>query len=382
LDRAHLATIPRAPGVYLMRDAHDRVIYVGKAKNLRARVSSYYSQPLGYTRKMDGLLESIARIETVETGSELEALLLEAQLIRRYRPQYNTQLRNTDSYPYIKIDLANPWPRVALTRQRADDDAVYFGPFRVARAARAAVELIQEVFPLRTCTRSFKSPKSYGSPCISLALGRCLGPCVGAADRDRYRGLVHDVVRFLKGDTSEVIGRLQRELEECAERLDFERAARLRDQIRRVQSLILSQQLLDEAVERGNALIVTPSPGGDGRGFLLVVRGRLWARVEAGPADNDADVAYRLERSWRRAREGPVASVDQDSLDEVHILGRWLRRYAGHPAILPLDGEPLDWLALARAGRALPAPALVFDGRASGEPGGKDDAFSPVEDTW
>ncbi|HLI51486.1 MAG TPA: exonuclease domain-containing protein, partial [Thermomicrobiaceae bacterium] len=111
LDRRHLENIPHRPGVYLMHDVHDRVIYVGKAKDLHARVSSYYSQPLGYTRKMDGLLESIERIETVETGSELEALLLEAQLIRRYDPQFNTQLRHTESYPFIRIDPASPWPR-------------------------------------------------------------------------------------------------------------------------------------------------------------------------------------------------------------------------------------------------------------------------------
>src|SRR5690606_22617850 len=111
LDRAHLDGVPSSPGVYLMHDARDRVIYVGKAKNLRNRLSSYYSQPLGYTRKMDGLLESIQRIETIQTGSELEALLLESQLILRFQPQFNRQLRNTESYRYIKIDIANPWPR-------------------------------------------------------------------------------------------------------------------------------------------------------------------------------------------------------------------------------------------------------------------------------
>ncbi|HEU5422772.1 MAG TPA: exonuclease domain-containing protein, partial [Nitrolancea sp.] len=240
LARDHLEGIPHTPGVYVMHDARDRVIYVGKAKDLRNRVASYYSQPLGYTRKMDGLLESIARIESVETGSELMALLVESQLIRRYQPQYNRQLRNSESYPYIKIDVGNPWPRVALTRQRADDGAVYLGPFRVASAAKTTIELIHDVFPLRSCTRSFRTARSYGSPCLELALGRCPGPCVGSADREEYRATVHRVVDFLHGAQDEAIERLHDELARAADTLDFEKAARLRDRLRRVQQLVLS----------------------------------------------------------------------------------------------------------------------------------------------
>lgn len=362
LDRSHLEGIPHAPGVYLMYGARERVIYVGKAKDLRNRVSSYYSQPLGYTRKMDGLLESIERIEVVETGSELEALLLEAQFIRRYRPQYNTQMRNNEAYPYIKIDIGNPWPRVTLTRQRADDGAVYFGPFRVARSARETVDLINEVFPLRTCARSFRTARSYGSPCLRLSLGQCLGPCTGMVDRDAYRQAVQDVIGFLRGERDEVMARLHQELVACAERLDFERASRLRDRIRRVQQLVLSQQLLAETEQRGTVLIVTPSPESGAREFLLVVRGRLWAQIRAAAGDTDDDVAARLARSWERAQQTTMPAVDQDSLDQVHLLGRWLRKYAGHRAIIPLDAVP-NWVALVAQGRALTDDELSFDSR-------------------
>ena len=168
---------PRAPGVYLMRDANERVIYVGKAKNLRDRVGTYFSQPLGYTRKMDGLIESLSRIQVEVVGSELEALLLESQLIRRYQPRYNTALRSHEQYPFIRIDVANPWPRVSLAKSRKDDGARYFGPFRSAATARKTVDLINRVVPLRTCARSFRDARSYGSPCLQLDLGRCLGPC-------------------------------------------------------------------------------------------------------------------------------------------------------------------------------------------------------------
>ena len=297
LDRSHLAGIPSTPGVYLMHDVTGRVIYVGKAKNLRNRVASYYSQPLGYTRKMDGLLESIQRIETVQTGSELEALLLESQLILRHQPQYNRQLRNTESYRYIKIDIWNPWPRVTLTRQWKPDGSVYFGPFRVARAARVTVDLLNDTFKLRTCPRSFKTARSYGSPCLRLSLGKCPGPCVARADRDEYRRTVHDVIAFLRGERDDVIELIQGQLAECAEQLDFERAARLRDRLRRVQQLILSQQILDEAAARGNQMVVTASVDPDARELMMVIRGRLWAQIQA------RDDRFRIRRSssgWRQ----------------------------------------------------------------------------------
>lgn len=360
LDRSHLDGVPASPGVYLMRDARDRVIYVGKAKNLRNRLASYYSQPLGYTRKMDGLLESIQRIETIQTGSELEALLLESQLILRFQPQFNRQLRNTESYRYIKIDISNPWPRVTLTRGRNPDDAIYFGPFRVARAAKAAVELVNDTFKLRTCPRSFKNSRSYGKPCLQLSLGKCPGPCVGAADRDEYRRTIHDVIGFLRGEQNDAIELIQRQLAEAAEHLDFERAARLRDRMRRVRQLILSQQILDDAAGRGNLVIITPAVDPTARELLLVIRGRLWAQFVVQTSDAARSVAARIEQSWQRAKAFPDPGVDHDSLDQVHILERWLRKHDGHPAIVALNDEP-EWLELIAYARARTNEELTLD---------------------
>jgi excinuclease UvrABC nuclease subunit len=310
---------------------------------------------------MEGLLESIAEIDVVEAGSELEALLLESQFIRRYRPRFNTQQHNYESYPYIKVDISNPWPRVMLTRDRVDDGARYFGPFRCSSSARAAVDLLQDIYPLRTCTRSFRTRRSYGSPCLRLDLGRCLGPCAGIADRDSYRKAVYDVIAFLHGDHDEVLAHLQRQLEAAADQLDFERAARLRDQLRRAQQIVLHQQLLDQALDIGNVLIVTPSPEPGARELLMVVRGRLWARIRAGAEDADSKVAGRLERSWRRAQQVPDGMIAQDMLDQMYILARWLRKHAGHPGILPLRPAPDDWQLVVRAARALDASQLSFD---------------------
>ncbi len=360
LDRSHLDGIPSTPGVYLMMDATGRVIYVGKAKNLRNRVSSYYSQPLGYTRKMDGLLESIQQIETVQTGSELEALLLESQLILRHQPQFNRQLRNTESYRYIKIDTWNPWPRVTLTRQWKPDGSTYFGPFRVARAARVTVDLLNDTFKLRTCPRSFKTARSYGSPCLRLSLGKCPGPCVARADRDEYLRTVRDVVGFLKGDRDDVIAMIHAQLAQAAEQLDFERASKLRDRLRRVQQLILSQQILDEAAARGDQVIVTPSVERDAREILLVVGGRLWAQLRVDAGDDEKTVIRRLDAVWERSRQFSSPGVDHDSLDQVHILERWLRKHSGHPSIVSLPETP-DWAAVVRRARELTIEELTAE---------------------
>ncbi len=342
LDRSYLSDIPHAPGVYIMRDKDDRILYVGKAKDLRKRVASYYSQPLGYTRKMDGLLETLARIQIEVVGSELEALILESQLIRRYRPRYNTVQRNAEQYVYVKVDISNPWPRVTTCRDRADDGALYFGPFKSSSRARDAVELVNDVLPLRTCRRSFADKRSYGSPCLELELHRCLGPCVGRADAEIYRGLVRDVVAFFNGNTTQMIARLHAKLQETVATLDFERAARLRDRIRQVERLATEQHLLDGAGRYEHALLVLPSPEPNKREVWYLLKGRRWAQLTVDDSERAEELARRLEPITERARDGATAFVpDHHAVDELSILARWMRRTPEHPALIALDDRQL-----------------------------------------
>ncbi|MBX6754441.1 MAG: GIY-YIG nuclease family protein [Thermorudis peleae] len=362
LDRSFLAQAPERPGVYIMRDAQGRVLYVGKARNLRRRLSSYYSQPLGYTRKMDGLLESIADIEVIETGSELLALLLESQLIRRYTPPYNTQQRNHERYPYIKVELGNPWPRVYLTRYRDDDGAFYAGPFHSSTAARATVELLHKVFPLRTCPRSFRTLRSYGSPCLALSLGRCLGPCVGRADREHYHTMIQQVIAFLRGENQGVIDRLHQQIAAAVARQDFEQAARLRDLLRSAELLVRAQRTLDAAAARAPTVVITRSVDPGSRAFLLILHGRLWAIVHCSLNDTDAEVAARLQRAYERGCAAKAMPLAQDELDTFWILERWIAAHAGSPAIIQLPASP-DWLALVQHGRSLPDAVVAGDGK-------------------
>lgn len=411
LDRSLAHGMPKKPGVYLMKDARGEIVYVGKAKNLRDRVSSYYSQPIGYTRKMDGLIEAVTKIDHEIVGSELEALLLESQLIRRLQPRYNTALKRSEHYPYIKVDTTNPWPRVQVARQWKDDGARYFGPYRNATSARKTVDVINSVLPLRTCTRSFKNARSYGKPCIALDLGQCLGPCTGQANADEYRQIVHDVLRFLDGKDKVLHQRLIGELEKAATRLDFEKAARLRRGLRSVTTILDEQTRLRDAETLHNLLVVLPSADHDCRELLVVLKGRAWAQLRArrvralerttagrpegedgviashpvGPDGDDplSDLAARLESSLVRSRGAVVRERDHYSVDEANILNRWLFRNAGHPALIALpmtdDGvAAADSFVLAQRALSVTDQALsTLEMRHAGVAESEEDLSSP-----
>jgi DNA polymerase III epsilon subunit family exonuclease len=371
LDRSYVRDVPHAPGVYIMRDADDRVLYVGKAKDLRKRVMSYYSQPLGYTRKLDGLLETLARIDVEVVGTELEALILESQLIRRYRPRFNTVQRNVEQYVYVKIDISNPWPRIVVSRDRSADGAVYFGPFKSSSRAREAVDLINDVLPLRTCRRSFADKRSYGSPCLELSLHRCAGPCVGRADPEVYRGMIGDVLAFFRGDTSRIIAHLHAKLEETVKTLDFERAARLRDRIRRAEFLAGEQTVLDSAARYGHALLVLPGTAPDLREVWYLLRGRRWAQLTVQDGAGPEDLYERLTPIFARASAAFDAFVpDHHAVDEMSILDRWMRRTPRHPALITF-ADASELRDAARAALAVDLATPFGD-----VPGGVDESAS------
>lgn len=353
LDPEYVSCAPSTPGVYIMRSSDERVLYVGKAKDLRARIRSYYSQPLGYTRKMDGLLQSIHQIETVETGSELSALLLEAQLIARYRPQFNRQMRTSDNYPYIRVETTNPWPRVNLVKEIAWDGASYFGPYRSSRAARATVDALNDVFPLRSCSRSFKSSRSYGSPCTELDFGRCLGPCTGLADPDEYAGYVRQILSFLNGDVDPVFDRLHQQLERAAERLDFEKAEQIRNRIDRVTELTQSQCVLSDAFNTGQLAIALPGVDPETREILLTRHGRSWSKRIFHFEESVEAVAADLARSWERAETQASTTILQRELDSVQILARWVRKNWEHPSIAPIPDNSPDWESIVEHARTV-----------------------------
>ncbi|HET8908243.1 MAG TPA: exonuclease domain-containing protein [Ktedonobacterales bacterium] len=347
LNPAWRQSFPARPGVYLMKDADGEVIYVGKAKSLRDRLASYYNQPLGYTRKMDGLLQSVQHIETRVLGSELEALLVESRLIKELQPRYNVQLRNYELYPFIKLDIQHAYPRFYATRDVSADGARYFGPFRSTRIVNATLELIQKVFPLRTCTRTLPPAAKPSDPCLRYHLKRCPGPCRGELSdeaSDTYRGAIEEACAFLGGERADLIDRLKGEMFEAAARQDFERAARLRDALKDADQVLLGQRLVTGAVEANNLLIVYPSSEPEHIEVFLIRHGRLLAQRRVAQASELLHDELRTLVAEAAVLGTPPSRVGRAEVDQINIIARWISHHSEDDAraFFRLPGELAD----------------------------------------
>lgn len=342
LNPAWKQHFPTKPGVYLMKDANQQVIYVGKAKCLKDRLSSYYSQPLGYTRKMDGLLQNVQEIETRVLGSELEALLVESQLIKQLQPAYNVQLRNYEHYPFIKIDVQHPFPRVYATREVAADGARYFGPFRSRHIVNLTIDVVQKIFPVRTCLRSLPPQAKPSEPCLRLHLDRCPAPSRGGVDPEPYRKTIEEVCAFLGGEREDLLDRLRRQMFEASQQLNFERAAWLRDTIRSVDEVLIGQRLITGAVEANNLFIVYPSAKEDHNELFLIRHGRL---VEQRSISHEPEIMKQTVRELLKtaAELGePPKIVGRAEVDQINIISRWIHRHSDDRAFFPFQHALAD----------------------------------------
>lgn len=232
-----LAVLPDKPGVYLMHDAEGKVIYVGKAVVLKNRVRSYFRNLASHTPKVKAMVAKIAEIETIVTSSEVEALILECNLIKKYRPRYNISLKDDKTYPYLKVTMQEDFPRLYMTRRLQRDGAKYYGPYADAGAMHATVKLLRTMFPLRTCRKM-----NPDRPCLNYHIKRCLAPCAGYVSKNEYGKMIKSVCMVLDGRTTELERDLKQRMQEAAENYAFEEAARLRDQLQAVERLNESQK--------------------------------------------------------------------------------------------------------------------------------------------
>jgi len=233
--------LPASPGVYLFKDAEGNILYVGKAANLRHRVSSYFGAGQKLTPKLKRMMSKVADLEYFVTTSEQEALILELNLIKRHHPGYNVRLKDDKTFPYLKIDTGKDWPRVHITRRLEEDGGRYFGPFASARSVRQTLKLIKGIFPFRSCNRSITGTDSRA--CLEYHIGHCLAPCLGVVSRKEYAEVIKQVILFLEGKQERVAKQLKSQMNQAAEALDFERAARLRDQIQAVEQVVEGQRI-------------------------------------------------------------------------------------------------------------------------------------------
>ena len=238
---AKLSALPARPGVYLFKDGEGKVIYVGKAANLRSRVRSYFGAPSNLPSKIQRLVPTIQDLEFVITNSEQEALILECDTIKRYAPKFNASLKDNKTFPYLKIDIREDWPGVYITRRVQKDGARYFGPFASAGSVRKTLRLVKKIFPYRSCSKRIDGKDRR--PCLDYHIHQCLGPCIGAVEKGEYREVINQVILFLQGKQELILHELDAKMKAAAQQLQFEKAALLRDQIDAIEEVIEGQRI-------------------------------------------------------------------------------------------------------------------------------------------
>ncbi len=245
IERPPAAGVPDAPGSYQFLDPQGRIIYVGKAKSLRARLATYFQDPATLPVRTRQMLAAAANVEWIEVANEVEAVFLEYNLIQTHQPRFNVRLKDDKSYPYLAVTVSEPWPRAVVMRGRKRTGVRYFGPYAHAYAIRETLDLLLRTFPVRTCTNAkFERHERLGRPCLYAHIEKCAAPCVGAVAPEEYRTITAELLRFLEGDTTPVLARLESQMRDAAEALEFERAARLRDQLGSVRRAVERQEMV------------------------------------------------------------------------------------------------------------------------------------------
>lgn len=246
--QSKLAALPTSPGVYLMKNEAGEIIYVGKAVNLRNRVRSYFQKSAGHSLKVQVMVEQIADFEYIVTDSEVEALILENNLIKEHSPRYNVRLKDDKTYPYIKVTVQEAFPRVLMVRRRLKDGARYFGPYTDVTVVKKTLAFLRTLFPIRTCNKKIEEG-SQERPCLNYHIGRCLAPCAGLVSREKYGEMIEEVIMFLEGRIDRLLPELTRKMQEAAAKLEFEKAARFRNQIHGLQTLAEKQKIVAQHTE-------------------------------------------------------------------------------------------------------------------------------------
>jgi excinuclease ABC subunit C len=320
--------LPAEPGTYLFLDASKRPVYVGKAKSLRARVRSYFGNPADLAPKVRRTVEATHEIEFIVTRSEMEALLLEYNLIKEHRPRYNVVYRDDKRYPYLRVSVGDTFPRVVPTRRVENDGARYFGPYTDVGAMRRTLRILGTIFPLPTCSIRLEEGMSERG-CLDYDLGRCLGPCRGDVDPDDYRKVVDEVLAFLAGKREDVVADLERRMEQAARELRFEEAARLRDRIHSLERTVAPQHVTIEGKKDSDALGLARL-GRQAIGVLIQLRdGRVIGRdrleIACTPAEAEKEIVRGLLLGFYQVRESvPAEILVPAEPPDAELLAAWL----------------------------------------------------------
>ena len=352
--KEELKKLPNKPGIYIMKNDRDEILYIGKAINLKNRVRQYFQSSKNLMPKIKTMVSKVSYFEYIVTDSELEALILECNLIKEHRPRYNTLLKDDKNYPYIKITTNDEFPRVFVTRQMKKDKNKYFGPYINQKALRETVELIQNIWNIRTCNRNL--PKDIGRqrPCLNHSIGKCKAPCNGKVSGDEYKKMISEIIDFLNGNTQYIIENLEREMNELAKELEFEKAGKVRDQINSIKSIAERQKIVNTTDEDQDVIAFARS-GDEALVQIFFVRkgkliGREHFRMNGVEGLKRSEVMNSfIKRFYSGTAYIPKEIIMQEDIKERKVIQEWLTYKKGYNVYLkaPQKGDKSKLVELA-----------------------------------
>ncbi|KGK87324.1 excinuclease ABC subunit UvrC [Clostridium sp. HMP27] len=351
----HLKVLPDKPGVYIMKNALGEVIYVGKAKVLKNRVRQYFQSSRNHSEKVRAMVKNIAEFEYIVTDSEMEALILECNLIKKHRPRYNILLKDDKSYPFIKVTTTEDFPRVFVTRHVIKDGAKYFGPYTDVSAVYETLELIKKIFPIRTCKRVIKEDdKESVRPCLNYHIGLCKGPCAKIISREEYKSIISDITSLLSGKSAGILRDLEVEMEKSAESLQFEKAAAFRDKINAIKKVTEKQKIITSNFENEDFISLYKDEKDVCVQVFFLREGKIVGRehfiIENSADMEDKEIISDFIKSFYGAAAFIPKSIYVEDIDEQELLEQWLTMKRGSKVWIkvPQKGDKKDTLDMVR----------------------------------
>ena len=350
-----LKKLPGKPGVYIMHDEKDDIIYVGKAISLKNRVRQYFQSSRNKGAKIEQMVTHIRRFEYIVTDSELEALVLECNLIKEHRPKYNTMLMDDKAYPFIKVTVEEPFPRVMMARKMVKDKSKYFGPYTSAGAVKDTIELIRKLYQIRSCNR--KLPRDIGNerPCLNYHIHQCKAPCQGYISQEEYRESVNEVIHFLNGNYDIILKELEAKMEKASEALEFEKAIEYRELLASVQKIAQKQKITDTAGEDRDILAVAVEEEDAVvqvffiRGGRLIGRDHFYLKIAKGESEAEILSSF-IKQFYAGTPYIPSRLMLQEEIEDLTVIEEWLTKKRGHRVrlIVPKKGTKEKLVELAK----------------------------------
>jgi excinuclease ABC subunit C len=346
--QSELKNVPEKPGVYIMKDEAGEIIYVGKAVVLKNRLRQYFQSLSGQTPKVQAMVPRIKRFEYIVTDSELEALILECNLIKKHKPRFNILLKDDKSYPYIKITLNEEYPRILMTRRFEQDGARYFGPYTNAGAVKQTIDLLKKIFPIKTCAKVLPRDIGKDRPCLNYHIYQCLAPCRGDVDSGEYRALMMDICSFLEGRQQEILRRLEKDMADAAKGLEFEKAASIRNKIISLKHISEKQKVISSALEDQDVIAFARGPQDACIQVFFIRGGKLIGRehflLDSPDMEEDSELmASFVKQFYTSAAFVPGEIILQNDIDELNLIEKWLSDKRGSRVYIkvPRRGEKL-----------------------------------------